>query len=132
MDEKSAAETMGEVIKTILDKADEERKNSDSYKHLFEASDGLSSFISNLEDEIDRVVLDGCAVLENKFGVKNIRPELFNMLLGIALFSSILEKKIIATEGSSCCVDKTHFILAEVMRKIIVEQNNGGPKETER
>jgi hypothetical protein len=112
----SEKETLEKVIGGILDIADKERKASDSYKNLFEKSDGLQGFISHLENEIVSIVLDGATVLQQKFGYKNINNDTYHFLLSLGLANNLLENKITKEEGTSCCVDKTHFILAKILR----------------
>jgi hypothetical protein len=125
LDENSFKETMDMIFTSLLDKAAEERAETEPYKELFEASThGLRSFVRELERKATSVTLDASQVLESKgFEVTN---EIWDFLTLIPFFSRRLERAIMDKEGFGCCVDKTyHIIYLRLLELLKTEDING-------
>ena len=106
------------VMEGILEMADKERQADPKYIEMFKKGTSFGGLISEVEHQMEGPALDACDVLKKKFGVK-CTNEVYNFILSIPLLSSLLEKKIMNMEGSTCCVDKTHYIMSAVLEKII-------------
>lgn len=105
-------ESLKSVIKHMLDLADEERSKSDSYKDLFESTDGISfkGALRKTYWAMISSVLDFVQVVEQKTG-KTINKEMYNILCALPYIEKELTNNIRKNEGSCCCVDKTFHLL---------------------
>lgn len=112
-----------DVLKTVIDNllssAEEERRKDPEYQKLFKASEkGIRGLLNDAEFKMTGMALDCCQVIEEQFGCK-ITDEAYDLLIALPLLRDILEKKITKEEGSTYCVDKTHYIISEMMIKAL-------------
>ncbi len=109
-DEAEIKESIGNVLQALVARATEERRKSEPYKEMFEASEhGLRGAIDKASNEMMRVVLNLCEVIKERTG-KEVNNDLFFMLSGLPLFSQLIRKHIVDTEGNCCCADKMREI----------------------
>lgn len=106
---------LGELINNIVDIADKERLESEPYKDLFTKSDTAEGLLRNMDDEMTKIILNGCTVLKQKFGLEKIGNEKFHILQALPFVLSTIEKDIRDKEGSSCCVDKAFYLISKKM-----------------
>ena len=115
------------VLKTMLDgilaTADTEREKTESYKGLF-SEPGLDTLLRKANDDIIRTVIDTSHVLKKKHGYAKVNDKAYYMLLALPFLANKLRKHIEATEGSSCCVDKTYFILGKALEAALADNTN--------
>lgn len=113
-----ATEKIKEVIQMLGESACEEMQKEEPYKDLFSKSDTLESLLRETKHNMMKYILYASNILEKKFEQK-CNDEAFYILLGLPLFVEQLGKRIEEKEGFSCCVDKTFYILSEVLTKIM-------------
>lgn len=110
MDEDKIKAAIKETLRGLSDLATTERKQSQPYKDMFKASEfGLRGAIDQASNDMMRIVLNLCQVIEDRTGVK-VDNDLFLMLSGLPLFTQLLRKHITDAEGCSCCADKMREI----------------------
>lgn len=106
------------VIGGILKKADEARKNSESYKNLFALykDGGLAKAIFQAEEDMHKIVMDLCVVIKESTG-KGPDNELYDVMLALPLIFQLLRKDINDKEGMSCCADKMRHLVQNYFYK---------------
>ena len=109
------------VIDNLMDVFEKERKADPEYKDMFKNAKTYSSFLSNVIFKLNEHNLDACAVLEKKFNV-HISEEVYRFVLSLPLLDHLIEKEITKTEGITCCVDKTHYLLSNMLETLINKQ----------
>lgn len=62
------------------------------------------------------LVLDAVTVIEEKSG-RPITREIFDILCALPYVAKTIEKDIATNEGRPCCVDKTYYLLNELINK---------------
>ena len=113
-----------EVIEMLVKVADEERSKDTAYKDLFKNHEGIEGLLRDTAHRMTSAVLDACQILEKKYKMK-ITNEIFKVLLGLPLFEDFLEKHITNLEGFVCSVDKTYYLLSEIIKKEFNEGKEG-------
>jgi len=109
------------ILKNILDglvsSFEDDVRNKESYKGLFEKFDGVSykRFLRDLEHKMESLALDACQVIEDKTG-RIMTREQIDILYALPFLAHRLEKEIIKDSGLSCCVDKAFHLLDKHMR----------------
>jgi len=117
-DKTAMAEVMDNMIKNI-----EEAKQEDpTYKDLFKKSTDFGGLLRETKNMMTTPILDTCQILRDKFDIKNTSNEIYMFLLSLPLLEYIIEERITKTEGSSCCVDKTYYLLSQILKEKIGEQ----------
>lgn len=84
------------------------------YKELSEC-ETIASLVSLAEHKMSLIVLMINKLLEEKF-ITKLDNERFEYLQSLCFNASKLEKQIQRTEGSVCCVDKTHSRIADYLK----------------
>lgn len=101
------------VITDLLAKASEERKKTEPYKDMFEASQhGLRGLLDDANSKMERIILDVAEVIEERTGA-NISKEMWVLLRCLPLIQDQLQSHISKTEGFSCCADKMREIICK-------------------
>ncbi len=109
-----------EIIDGLADLFTKERKESEPYKDMFSAVTGenYEGLLRKVESRIMEAVLDACIVIESKTG-KSAGNEVYEFLLALGYSARELENKIKQAEGTSCCVDKTYYILNKKLLELL-------------
>ena len=111
--QESDKEIIGKVFNSILDLANEERRNDPEYKDLWE-KDGVAGVLRESEHKMMKLALSTNQVLKEKYGVK-ITNEKWDLIMSLPMVLSKLEKHIQKTEGSACCVDKAYHLVSKIL-----------------
>jgi hypothetical protein len=118
--EKLTADALRNVIMHLGKVADENRRNSDSYKHMFEASEkGIRGLLDKAESDMTAIALDTMEVIKQRFGYRG--NDLWALLCCLPYARQQIEKNISKLEGSSCSVDKAREVFAQTALEIIGE-----------
>lgn len=106
---------------TVLAHAERRRLESDSYKDLFAeiSGNGYQGLLRRLETKMMGLVLDACTAIENKTG-KPLNKDAFNILAALPYICMALENDISAKDGRACCVDKTYYLLDEIIAEMAI------------
>lgn len=111
-------EAIAAVLNGMVAAFEGEREQSEPFKEMFKAGSTFTGLLRHLESVGMGAALDASTVLEQKHGVWVSRPVL-EFLLALPYLSYKLEKHIERTEGVSCCVDKSFFLLSEELKRLI-------------
>ena len=114
--------TLKDLVGGIVAAADLERSQSEAYKTLFTHVDGLEQLTRELNNIMTDSVLNASKVLKDKLGYDSVPDEAYFMLLALPFLKKSTEKHIRATQGMSCCVDKTYWHLANELRKLLLKE----------
>lgn len=100
------------VCDSLLSLADEERRKSEPYAKMFEASEhGIRGLLDEANNEMTRIILNVCSVLEERTG-KPVSNEVFAMLQCLPLCRDAVEEHIRNVDGYCCCVDKARELFS--------------------
>ena len=117
---------LGDLLQGIVALADKERKESESYKDLFKGSADMESLLRGLNHKMTDHVLNATKIMGEKFGYNELsgekKDEIFWILMALPFLLKQTEKYIVRTQGSSCCVDKAYYHVAEEIKGILNEQ----------
>lgn len=106
MSDENIKDAIKNICLSLLEQAETMRKKSDSYAKMFEASEyGLRGLLDNINDKMERIILDACQVIKEKTG-KEVTNDIYTMLQCLPLCRDFVERHISETEGFSCSVDK--------------------------
>lgn len=100
-----------EIMNGILEIADKERRETDSYKDLFKSSENIEGLLREAEHRMVGVVLDTYTAYKDRYGEDN--KILYRILLALPFITRGLTDDIRLKEGSACCVDKTYHLLSK-------------------
>lgn len=116
MDNDKIVKALGDVMSSILERAEEERLKSDSYNDLFKLTkkDCCSGALRAAEHKMSMIALDVSTLLEKEYGIK-ITNDKFHLLLALPYIEKVLTDEIRKKEGYSCCVDKTYHLLSKIL-----------------
>lgn len=108
------------VLDDIVRLADQKRKDSDGYKAMFQKAEGLDfrNLLRHLHSEMLSPVLDSSTVIQTITG-KKITNDVYFILSSLLPLERLIENHISDSEGSSCCVDKTYFLLNEFILNLL-------------
>lgn len=105
---------LASVLDGIVARSKEERKSSEPWANLWNASEnGLRGLLSQADLEMMRIALNTCDIIKEKFEINQISDELFDLIKALPFAMHYVEKEITAEEGFSCCVDKTRHVYYE-------------------
>ena len=121
MEDKKFDEALKEVITSLLTQAEEERLKDPKYQDLFKKSTDYGSLLRETEHNMNSAILDSCEVLKEKFGVNKIDNNTWEFFLALPILEHLIQKSIEEKEGRSCCVDKTYYILSNLLKKKLGE-----------
>ena len=109
---------LGTVLNGLVESFRAEREKSEPFKELFKAGSTFTGLLRQLEMQGMGSTLDAMEVLKQRHGVWVSHP-VMDFLLAVPYLSHTLERHIRETAGSSCCVDKTIFLLSEELKRLI-------------
>ena len=102
-----------DVFSHILQRADEERKQSEPWKQLFASSEkGLQGLLSEANNQMMKIALNTTHAIEEKFGIK-CTDKLFNLVKALPFAMNYVRDKIDDEQGMSCCADKARRVYYE-------------------
>lgn len=123
-DEKVLADLLGGLAQA----ADREREASDSYKGLFKGSLDVESLLRSLDFKMTDHVLNATKILGEKYGYNELsrekKDEIFWLLMALPFLIRQTTKHIERTQGSSCCVDKAYYHVAEQIQEILRKETS--------
>ena len=95
-----------EVVTSLAQRADEERRKEDGFKAMWEASEkGLRSLISEAYHQMTRISLGLGDAIEERFKV-NISKKLWDLIRALPFAMGEVRGHISDAQGMSCCADK--------------------------
>ena len=111
---------LGTVITSLLERARESARGTDSWKNLFTASEhGLESLIDDADLQTGSIIHNLIDVIQQKFGIKHCSTKLYDLLSALPFSMRKLRDKIKAEQGLSCSSDKArHVYYEEVLEEI--------------
>lgn len=112
MEKDNIEQALKTLMERLVEQANLERKESESYKNLFSEArgDSIEGLLRKAEMQMTGIALDVLQVIEDKFG-KKLNRDQFNILLALPFVEETLTNYIRDKEGSACCVDKTYYLL---------------------
>jgi hypothetical protein len=104
-------EILKAVMTSLCQLAEEERRKTEPYKDMFEASEyGIRGVLNKLNDDVERLVLTAYQVIEDRTG-KKLDDDFYLFLKGINLFWGDMKNEICDREGMCCSVDKVRELV---------------------
>lgn len=120
--EDAFGKVLEEVCCGILQRAEHDRRQTDSWKNLWAASEhDLKGLLSEASDQTGSIILNLCSVIQERFGIKHLSDKLYNLLKALPFAMNHVRDKINDEQGLSCCADKARLVyyeevLAEIQR----------------
>lgn len=111
-----------EVLDTFLAKIELERRADPEYQDLFKKVQEHGRFLREMQHRMSKVVLDGCSAIKQDNNLNHVGNDIYSFFLALPLLTYILEKQIISQDGTSCCVDKVYYILSNMLKNMIINQ----------
>lgn len=119
-DEEKFKEVLGNVFDSIVKAADEHRKETDSYKNLFGASEhGIRGLLSDAHDKMMSIVLDVVQVIEDRTG-STVNNDFFYLLCALPLARQVMSMNISNNDGLTCSVDKARELAKDMALDALV------------
>lgn len=113
MSDENIKEAIKNVCLSLLEQAEVMRRKSDSYAKMFKSSEyGLRGILDDVNDKMERIILDACQVIKEKTG-KEVTNDIYTMLQCLPLCRDFVEHHISETEGFTCCVDKARELFKD-------------------
>ena len=101
------------VVSSILERSDAERRETQPWKNLFKASEGgLEGIIYEADHQLMAIVLSTAETISQKFGVR-CSNKLFNLVKALPFALNQVEDEIQNSQGFSCCADKARRVYGE-------------------
>lgn len=99
-----AQEKLTKVLNSLIDIADAEARKSDSYKYLFETveSNDYGGLLRKLTCEMESLVLDAIAVIEDKSG-KGVTDNIADILLALRAWKMTKHHPHYTTDTEHVC-----------------------------
>lgn len=112
------AEALKTVIQSLLGAADRERKSSEPYKAMFDASkDGLRGLLSHAHQAMEDTILNLFSALEELGIADGKRNELWDFLHMLPYVYRAVRSDISEKEGYVCEADKQRELIQKWVRE---------------
>lgn len=118
-------EALTSVLQGMVNAHKTEREKSNPFKAMFQPGSSFTDLLREVKSTGMKGVLDASAVLKQRYGAYISHP-VFEFLLATPFLAYKLQRHIENTDGASCSVDKTYFLLSEELKRLI----EANPKPT--
>jgi hypothetical protein len=108
-------QALGSVFDAIISEYDEQRKQDDAWKDLFNKVDGLNfkPLLREAARKMETVALDTYSLIEDELARVGKKPnrDIFNAVYALSYLENALTRDIKKKESFACSVDKAFYIL---------------------